>query len=630
MCGIAGLLSFQEEALSALEGMRTTSRLMRRRGPDDDGLWTDRSSCVMAVRRLSILDTSSAAHQPMVSADGRYALAFNGECYNFGELRRELEGHGTRFRSSGDTEVALYALARWGPDALRRFNGMFALAFYDTRDRSLVLARDHAGIKPLYYLLGPEGLLFASQFDQILSHDWAQTRGLRREGLALYLHLGHVPAPYTLLEDTHMLEPGTWIRVRSNASVQAGRHFTFPVHRRADLRGEEAVEAVGEAISRAVRRQMVSDVPVGALLSGGIDSPLVAAEMREASGDEIPAFTLASEDPAFDESPDARAYARRLGLVHHVRRVGHREACDALARVLESCADPLEDYSLFPTFLVCESASPHVKVLLSGDGGDDVFWGYVARQCSVLEPLLKNGSADGRQGMRTSVRRLSQGVRRWARGRLTPRDSGPASGEAYLRRQRFVALPWLEDVFATLPPWPSDCALFDCESSDPDEVAQWIRWNEFSGHLPRVLLKVDRASMYHSLEVRVPLLDKEVLDVATRTDWRSCLDVEKRVGKLPLRQLLELRAGHASPGKQGFSVPMGDWLRNELRPLLEDNLLARDELLGLPLRRAALRDSYDRHLRRTEDIPYALWRLLSLSLWEERYFARRGARVAYR
>jgi asparagine synthase (glutamine-hydrolysing) len=614
VCGIAGLLSFEGDAASYREAIVAASRMMARRGPDGDGLWTDGPHCLLAARRLAILDTGPAARQPMTTSDGRHALVFNGEAYGFRELRRELEGHGARFRSTGDTEVVLRALVRWGAHALERLDGMFALAFYDARQRTLLLARDHAGIKPLYVLRDAAGVLFASQFDQILAHEWARTRGVSPDGLGLYLRLGHIPAPHGLLEGAEMLEPGTWLEVSADGRGRRGRYYTFPVRGGADLRGEEAVEAIGEAVRKAVRRQTVSDAPVGTFLSGGIDSPLVAAEARR-SGSAYPAFTLGIDDPHFDESNAAARYASLLGLPHHVRRIGAGEGWESLNRVLDACSDPLEDISLFPTFLLCEAARGKVKVLLSGDGGDDILWGYPDRQISTLRPFL---TRDSDRGIR--------GVLRRALGR-PDRRLGRDAGEVYRRRQGFVDVDWLDAVFPTLPPWPPDVRLFDFDSGDPDGVAQWLRWNEFSGHLPRVLLKVDRASMYHSLEVRVPLLDREVLATATRIDWRSCLDVDRGIGKLPLGTALARRAGWVNEGKRGFSVPMGAWLRDEFRPLVEERLAARDEILGLPLRRAPLSEAWRLHLAGDRDYGAALWRLLSLSLWEERHFAGRGRKA---
>src|SRR5580658_9374478 len=282
MCGIVGIVSFDENVEPWRAEIEKSIALMARRGPDDHGIWSDGERCMLGFRRLAILDLTPAAHQPILSPDGRYALVFNGEVYNFRELRRELESEGVLFRSTGDAEVVLQALIRWGTNAPARFNGMFALGFYDTVERRLLLARDHAGIKPLYYLYTPHGVLFASQYDQILEHPWARERGVIPAHLALYLHIGYLPAPYAMLQDSYALEPGTWMSIDADGVARHGRHFTMPVFREPDLRGDTANEAVDAAITAAVRRHLVSDVPVGLFLSGGIDSPLVGARMVSA------------------------------------------------------------------------------------------------------------------------------------------------------------------------------------------------------------------------------------------------------------------------------------------------------------------------------------------------------------
>jgi len=274
MCGICGELQLGDRPARDEATIAHLSALMARRGPDAAGHWRDGAHAWLAFRRLAILDLSPAGHQPMLTPDGRYALVFNGEVYNFAALRAELERLGVGFRSTGDTEVVLQALAHWGTAALDRLNGMFALGFYDRRERSLLLARDHAGIKPLYYLRDDAGLFFASQYDQIMRHPWAAGRPISAGALALYLSLGYIPAPRALLEGTHMLPPGAWLRFDGDGRCEQGAYYRFPVYQKPELRGATADEAVNAAVTDAVRRQMVSDVPLGAFLSGGIDSPL--------------------------------------------------------------------------------------------------------------------------------------------------------------------------------------------------------------------------------------------------------------------------------------------------------------------------------------------------------------------
>ncbi len=383
MCGIAGELCRAGRSSGA--DWERISALMKRRGPDSEGNWSSPGGeCTMVFRRLAILDLSPAGHQPMVSADGRYVLTFNGEVYNFRELRRRLEGKGRTFRSSGDSEVVLNALMEWGTGALDLFNGMFALALYDQHEQKLLIARDHAGIKPLYYLESGQGMVFASQYDQILAHPWSRGLPVSREALALYLRLSYVPAPYAILEGTHMLEPGSWREYRADGTVREGHYDQFPRYQTPSLRGREAHEAVDAAVTRAVERQLVSDVPVAAFLSGGIDSPLVTAKICAASDTPVEAFTIGTGQDPSDESGDAACYARELGVRHVIEHVTPEQALEMLDDVVTACGEPFGDYSIFPTMLVSRLASRSYKVILSGDGGDELFWGYTKRASQLI------------------------------------------------------------------------------------------------------------------------------------------------------------------------------------------------------------------------------------------------------
>ena len=480
MCGILGQIAFSNRG-RPVPGEEISPRLialMARRGPDDEGLWSDGRQCVLAFRRLAILDLSENAHQPMLTPDRRYALVYNGELYNFRELRRELEHEGVQFHSKGDTEVVLHALAHWGNRALDRFNGMFALGFYDTLEGRLLLARDHAGIKPLYYMLKPQGLVFASQYDQILAHGWSHHSAVCSAALALYMRLGYIPAPYALLKDTHMLEPGGWLDVSTESNLRHGRFFEFSAEAEWSLKGEEAFEAVDAAITAAVRRQLVSDVPVGTFLSGGIDSPLVAAKMQAVSCGKVRAFTIGTSGDRHDESADAMAYAQEIGVEHVVQHVTSDTALEMLDDVVAACGEPFADYSMFPTMLVSRLARQQVKVMLSGDGGDELFWGYFDRFASVLEKV------DG------FAQNPSPSSARWDLQKLLKHSTDhqdlrwPGSiGDIYRLKHTHQSEGWLKRIFPDLPDWPADFSLFTYTGLEPDRTAQWLRWNEFVGYL---------------------------------------------------------------------------------------------------------------------------------------------------
>ena len=609
MCGIAGELRFNSGPSQA--NWDAISELMERRGPDDTGSWED-ERCNLVFRRLSILDLSSAGHQPMVSEDGQYILVFNGEVYNFTELRRQLELMGVRFRSHSDSEVVLYSLVEWGRSALARFNGMFALGFYDVRKRKLLLARDHAGIKPLCYLHHSAGLAFGSQYDQLLAHPWSEGLSFSPTAATLYLHLAYVPAPFGILENTYMLEPGSWLEVFGDGRILQGSYFKFPSSQATPLRGREALDAVDSAITAAVKRQLVADVPIGAFLSGGIDSPLVCAKAQEVCESGVGAFTIGTGGDMTDESQDAIRYAQELGIEQTLKHVDSDTAVNMLDDVVSACGEPFGDFSIFPTLLVSRLARQNYTVMLSGDGGDELFWGYSQRFGHLMKGVEDFRYAQPWRKMLHKARRLA---------RLPQTGSHLHNTIGDWQRDIHTHLPstWLQKVFPEMPAWPVEYDLYHYAGCDPDEAAQWIRKNEFVGHLTYVLLKVDRASMYNSMEVRVPLLDKEVIDVAVQVDWRDCFDPVKRIGKIPLRNSLARYVQYQTSAKKGFEPPMGKWLRTSLRPAIEEILLTQDSLAGIAVDKKSLRAMYRKHLDGHHDFGWGLWPLLSLALWQNRH-----------
>jgi asparagine synthase (glutamine-hydrolysing) len=382
------------------------------------------------------------------------------------------------------------------------------------------------------------------------------------------------------------------------------------------LRGGEAYEAVDAAVTRAVRRQLVSDVPVGTFLSGGIDSPLVAAKARIASNDTVRCFTIGTNGDELDESADAEAYAQQFGVQHIVEHTTPQMAFDMLDDVVTSCGEPFADYSVFPTMRVARLARQHVKVILSGDGGDELFWGYPSRFVSPLKY-----SADFRQPQ--WLRTL-----RWGWGKIMTDGNGRddlrygSIGQLYRDGHSRIDDTTLKQIFPDAAPWPTDFGLFDYNGCESNHVAQWLRWNEFVGHLTMVLLKVDRASMFQSLEVRVPLLDREVIDVACRVDWRSCLDLDQNLGKLPLRNSLTRHVGRPTETKRGFEAPMKSWLKGPLKNIFQQAVIERREILGLPINRTKVRVMFEEHTAGMRDYTRSLWTLLSLALWEKKHYCR--------
>ena len=606
MCGICGVVTPNHDVREASETIPELVRLMSRRGPDDEGIWSDDRHATFGFRRLSIIDPGPQGHQPMLFGDD-HVIVFNGELYNFREIRRELTIAGHSFRTECDTEVVLRSLVVWGRNALEKFNGMFAMAWFDRKKRRLLLARDPLGIKPLYYLLHRDGILFGSQYNQLIRHPWCRGAPIQQDVLGLYLRLGHIPAPYGLLKGTFQLPAGHCLELDANVG-RVSRYMEVLSRPSDDLSGEEAVEALGSAVSSAVRRQLVSDVPVGSFLSGGIDSPLVAATALEVQK-RLPLFSIGFDDPTLDESDAAIGYAKHLEAEHYLRvfRPG-----DALARLDEwssAYSEPFADYSGFPTMLVAEMARERgTKVLLSGDGGDELFWGYPRfRKVLGAAPLFRMPRAARLVAYAANRRSVPRGV------------LFPSIGDWYLDSHSGLKTKELRRLNPALLSLPLDFDEFAFDGTHPLAVARWMRKNEMGSHLQRILLKVDRASMWFGVEVRVPLLDLEVVRCAERIGPCESMDADS--GKAVLRKVAQTRYPSSLIGKnkKGFAMPMEQWLRNELKPLVEDLLLSRDPFPSGLFDKEGLSALHEANIAGAGRSGEKLWTLLSLQLWADKH-----------
>jgi asparagine synthase (glutamine-hydrolysing) len=566
MCGICGLVN----PSTAVGANSTTVAAMtvdlERRGPDDLGQWQDESSrTVLGFRRLSIIDLSPAGHQPMSSADGRDVIVFNGEIYNHTDLRGELAASGVAFRSRSDTEVLLEALRHWGLDAtLPRLRGMFAFAWYRPEGRRLVLARDHVGIKPLYYAVEPRGpgVAFSSRYDSLFRTGWLDRDAVDPAALRAYLHHRRVPAPAALHRGAAQVAPGGYV-VAGPGGIEDEVRWWRLGEGSAELRGDDAVEATAEAVERSVRRHLVSDVPVGVFLSAGVDSPLVAGTAARVADRPMRSFTIGVPGWEGDEGPAAEALAGPLGLEHRTRSVGPPstgEVHDLLAALHE----PVNDLSILPTLSVSRFARTEVTVALSGDGGDELFFGYARPWATDAHRLLWR--------LPRPARRVPVGVLSRT-GRLRYRATLHQDPGAYYRAMhRSTDEPTLAAVAPGLEGAPEPDPFRYPGRLDRRTLATFGRSIDAEVQLNRILTKVDMASMQHSLEVRVPLLDPDVIATSLRIDpaWTMAQPRTKPV----LRTLLDrlVPSGLVPEQKRGFTVPLADWLSGPLSPLVEDTL----------------------------------------------------------
>ncbi len=646
MCGIAGLIEFsrrrdRQTLEAAVARMAAT---LRHRGPDDAGAWADPEAGVaLGHRRLSILDLSPLGHQPMHSACGRYTLTFNGEIYNFRALRAELEAAGHTFRGHSDTEIMLAAFSQWGPQgALARFNGMFAFGLWDHAERTLWLARDRLGEKPLYYGLAGRTFLFGSELKALRAHSDFRAP-VSRAAVALLLRYNYVPAPYSIYEGICKLEPGRLLAVRA-CEPPSLRPVAYWSAREVAERGaaepfagsaEEAVSELEALLRDAVRLRLEADVPLGAFLSGGVDSSTVVALMQAESPRPVRTFTIGFHEAAYNEAEDARAVARHLGTEHTEIYVSPQEALAVIPDLAALCDEPFADSSLIPTFLVSRLTRRHVTVSLSGDGGDELFAGYI-RHFWCQDLWRRVGWLP--RGMRAAAARMItalsptawDGLMGCLEPCLPPRLRQRSPGDKLHKLATVLPVADPEAMYlALVSQWPQPAALVPGAAEPPTTAARRGEWAELPDlaqtmmyldmvtYLPDdILVKVDRASMGVSLEARVPLLDHRVVEFA----WRLplCLKLRRGVSKWLLRQVLYR---HVPPGlverpKMGFRLPVAAWLRGALREWAE-SLLEEGKLRQAGLEPGPIRGLWAEHLSGRWNWEYRLWGVLMLQAWLE-------------
>jgi asparagine synthase (glutamine-hydrolysing) len=641
MCGIAGMVTAGRLDSHLLQRM---GDVIVHRGPDDQGIWTDEEAGVgFAHRRLSIVDLSPSGHQPMLSADGRFVINYNGEIYNHADIRRELEGGGQLpdggWRGHSDTETLVQSIAAWGLEkAVGKAVGMFAFALWDRKQRLLHLVRDRFGEKPLYYGWAGKDFLFGSELKSLRLHPQFD-HDIDREALGIYAARAYVPAPRSIYRRIFKLEPGSILALTPETALQpsagplpARRYWSY---RNVVQRGladpiasePEALEALDGALAAAVTGQSFADVPVGAFLSGGIDSSTVCALYQRHSSNKIRTFSIAFEEAAFNEAEYARQVAEHLGTVHSEHLVTVREAREVIPLLPSIYDEPFADSSQIPTFLVSRFAREQVKVALTGDGGDELFAGYNRHfQAPRLWQRLKRVPRPLRAAAGGSLGYLPQ--RLWQRAAsVLPARHRHLGGKANKALRLARSAQSFDDVYAAfLDEWSGECSPvlgvdggagdLDLSLGDgaPDPLR--IMYCDAVTYLPDdILCKVDRASMAVSLETRVPYLDHRVAEVAARIPIG--LKVRGPTGKHILRQLLYRHVPKQlfDRPKAGFAIPVGEWIRGSLRPWAEELLdparMANDGWFDAEIVRRRWAD----HLSRRRDSTHALWAILMFQAW---------------
>jgi asparagine synthase (glutamine-hydrolysing) len=644
MCGITGFFDYSQQMTTDMMQVivRRMSDTLLHRGPDDGGSWVDAEAGIaLGHRRLAIVDLSLEGHQPMVSEDGRYVIAFNGEVYNFLELRRELELLGHCFRGHSDTEVMLASFIQWGLDAaLQRFNGMFAFALWDRQERILHLARDRFGEKPVYYGWMGSTFLFGSELKALQIHPNFQTE-INRDALALFLRFNYVPAPYSIYQGIYKLPPGT-ILTWNGVDTHPAPVSYWSAKEAAELgiaepfigSEPEAVAQLDTLLQDAVKLRMVADVPLGAFLSGGVDSSTVVALMQAQASQPVKTFSIGFYEDAYNEAQHANAVAQHLGTDHTELYVTPEEALAVIPKLPILYDEPFSDPSQIPTFLVSQLARQHVKVSLSGDGGDELFAGYnrhfwgrsIWQKIGWMPPTLRQIAA---YTLTSLSPQAWDDVFTNFSALLPAKIKQRTPGYKLHKLAEILAVPNPEAMYTKLVShWKEPEALVvggseplttlsdrQCWAQLPN-FTQCMMYLDTVTYLPNdVLVKVDRASMGVSLEVRVPLLDQRVMDFA----WRVPLSMKIRngQGKWLLRQVLYkyVPQNLIERPKMGFDIPIDRWLRGPLRDwaetLLDEARLQKEGFFNPQ----PIRQKWAEHISGTHNWQYYLWDVLMFQAW---------------
>jgi len=644
MCGFSGFVS--KKIIS--DTCQNMLDQIIHRGPDDSGIWLDKDAGIaLGHRRLSIQDLSPLGHQPMKSQSGRYVIVYNGEIYNFKVLQADLEKQGCVFQGHSDTEVLLAAIEAWGVEAaLQYFSGMFAFALWDKQKRILTLARDRLGEKPLYYGWQKNTFLFGSELKALQVHpDWQGE--IDRDALALYMRHSYIPAPYSIYKNIYKLMPGTFIQVpvaaqqlavevlpKVEAYWQAKDVAENGVKCPLILPDNQAVKSLDVLLRETIKEKMVADVPLGAFLSGGIDSSTVVAIMQQESNRSVKTFSIGFHEQGYNEANHAKAVAAHLGTEHTEMYVTANQAMDVIPKLPTLYDEPFADSSQIPTFLVSEMTKKHVTVALSGDGGDEIFAGYNRyflgqslwnklsyvphRLRSLLASGLTSISPNTWDNIGVVAGRMIPSVRECTGDKLHKLAGVLAVKSSEEMYRNFVS-DWRNPESVVLGAHEPLTALTDSSRwADLDDFTQRMQFLDTISYLPDdILVKVDRAAMGVSLETRVPFLDHRILDFAWKIPMHQ--KVRNGEGKWLLRQVLYQYVPQSliDRPKMGFGIPIDSWLRGPLRDwaesLLDEKRLQQEVFFDAVL----IRQKWDEHLSGERNWQYLLWNVLMFQAWNE-------------
>jgi len=631
MCGIIGQLRPAGHAVDPAVPDAMCAGL-EHRGPDSRGIHRDERVWI-GIQRLRVIDLHTG-DQPIYNEDHSVVVVMNGEIYNYRELREDLQARGHRFATGGDTEVIVHLYEEHGEDCVRHLHGMFAFALWDSRRQQLLIARDRVGKKPLLYALRDGGISFASEMNALLQ-DPEIPREVDHEAIDAYLGLGYVPAPMTALRAVRKLPPAHTLVLR-DGHARMRRYWSLDYSRKRDLAVEEWRELIREQLIAATRRRMIADVPLGAFLSGGIDSSAVVAAMAQVATEPVRTFSIGFDHAAFDELPHARRVAEQFGTVHEEFRV-EADAVEVVPRMVRHYGEPFADSSAIPSFYLAELTRRHVTVALNGDGGDESFGGYTRYVSNAMAARLERLPLALRRGVgalgarvppsgeitsvRNKARRLASGLALDAPGRYARYISWfDAAQRASIYAPEFAARLGAGAEAVIGAAW--------ARTSGADVVDQMLEVDASTYLVDDLIAKVDIATMAHGLEARSPLLDHQLMELAATIP--AGLKVRGQQKKWILREALRgwLPDDLLDRPKQGFSVPLSSWLRGDLRTWARDILLDREAVERGYFRRGAVEGLLQRHAAGADEDASRIWALVMLELWHQEFTVRPSMRPA--
>lgn len=635
MCGIAGFLDFSRATSSDLmkKQISQMTASLSHRGPDDGGIWNQvEQGIALGMRRLAIQDLSPAGHQPMISTDGRYVIVYNGEIYNASELCSLLEEEGVNFRGHSDTEVILEACARWGIiDTVSRLNGMFAFGLWDKKEKALTLVRDRLGIKPLYYGKIGKTFLFGSELKALLSYGKFE-RKLNPEALNNYFKYNFIPAPLTIYNDIYKLLPGTFIIFNEDGKEEQKVFWDSSkiVQEGINLRENKiydeksTIYELEELLKDSIKRQMIADVPLGAFLSGGVDSSTIVSIMQSLSSRPIKTYSIGFEEEGFNEAENARIIAQYLKTDHHELILTPQDATSIISQLPKYFDEPFADASQIPTYLVSRLARKSVKVVLSGDGGDELFAGYNRHRIAVqMQEIYSFLPLVFRNIIGNSIKLRNEDF--W--DRMIPPSLLPQAGDKLYKFANILKAKNPKELYEILLSQRKTSINFLQNQHDINILQSEKQFSNFMDsiqywdlikYLPDdILAKIDRASMAVGLEARVPLLDHRIVDLA----WKLPLNMKIRGGatKWILRQILYryVPKGLVERPKMGFGIPLGKWLKGPLRDWTEEFISEKRLENSAYFEVKQVRQMWQNHLQGQGNYQHQLWSILMFEAWKE-------------